>query len=99
MKPLNSGHLRVLKNVSVIERCPLLGGNLRKIVTFGTLFKACPLFGMFAIGRFHCITNVFGCVRDNGILYSNCSKNLNLKNLFLGVYWIENAFKVECKSI
>ena len=28
--------LRVLKNLSVIERCPLLGGNLTKIVTFGT---------------------------------------------------------------
>ena len=36
MEPLNSGHLRVLKNVSVIERCPLLGGNLKEIVTFGT---------------------------------------------------------------
>ena len=35
-KPLNSGHLRVLKKLSVIERCPLLGGNLTKIATFGT---------------------------------------------------------------
>ena len=35
VKPLNSGHLWVLKNVSVIERCLLLGGNLKKIVTFG----------------------------------------------------------------
>ena len=25
-----------LKNLSVIARCPLLGGNLKKIVTFGT---------------------------------------------------------------
>ena len=32
VKPLNSGHLRVLKNLSV--RCPLLGGKLKKIVTF-----------------------------------------------------------------
>ena len=46
MKPLNSGQLRVLKNLSVIKRCPLLGGNLIKIVTFG----------MSAIGRFLCIT-------------------------------------------
>ena len=45
MKPLNSGQLRVLKNLSVIKRCPLLGGNLIKIVTFG----------MSAIGRFLCI--------------------------------------------
>ena len=36
VKPLNSGHLRVLKNLSVIERCPLLGGNFKKIVTLGT---------------------------------------------------------------
>ena len=36
VKPLNSGHLQVLKNMSFIERCPLLGGNLKKIVTFGT---------------------------------------------------------------
>ena len=37
VKPLNSGHLQVLKNVSVIERCPLLGGNFKKVVTFGTI--------------------------------------------------------------
>ena len=36
VKHLNSGHLRVLKNLSVIERCPLLGGYLKRIVTFGT---------------------------------------------------------------
>ena len=36
VKHLNSRHLRVLKNLSVIERCLLLGGNFKKIVTFGT---------------------------------------------------------------
>ena len=36
VKPLNSGHLQIFKNMSFIERCPLLGGNLKKIVTFGT---------------------------------------------------------------
>ena len=36
VKPLNSGHLRVFKNLSVIERCPLLGGYLKRIVTFET---------------------------------------------------------------
>ena len=36
VKPLNSGHLWVLENVSVIERCLLVGINLKKIVTFGT---------------------------------------------------------------
>ena len=59
MKPLNSGHLRVLKNVSVIERCPLLGGNLKKIVTFGTKcfvryswhvrYLGCLLLGGFTV--------------------------------------------------
>ena len=39
---LNSGHLRVLKHLSVIKRCPLLGGSLTKIVTFGTK----PLFAI-----------------------------------------------------
>ena len=36
VKPLNSEHLRVLKNLPVIDRCPLLRGNLIKIVKFGT---------------------------------------------------------------
>ena len=36
VKPLNSRHLRVLKIMSVIERCLLLGGNFKKIVTVGT---------------------------------------------------------------
>ena len=46
VKTLNSGHLRVLKNLSIIESCSLLGGKLSKL---------CPLFGMSAIGRFHCM--------------------------------------------
>ena len=45
----------VLRNLSVIERCPLLGGNLKKIVRMiCLLLMACPLFGVSAIGRFHC---------------------------------------------
>ena len=36
VKSLNSGHLRVLKSLYVIKRCPLLGDSLTKIVTFGT---------------------------------------------------------------
>ena len=35
IKPPNSGHLRVLKNLSVTERYTLLGGDLKRIVTFG----------------------------------------------------------------
>ena len=59
VKPLNSGHLRVLKNLSVIKRCPLLGGSLTKIVTFGTKhfvrywryvrYLGCPLLGGFTV--------------------------------------------------
>ena len=59
VKPLNSGHLQVLKNLSVIEKCPLLGGNLKKIVTFGTKcfvryswhvgYLECPLLGGFTV--------------------------------------------------
>ena len=35
-KPLNSGQLRVFKKLSLSERCLLLGGNFKKIVTFVT---------------------------------------------------------------
>ena len=59
VKPLNSGHLQVLKNLSVIERCQLLGVNLKKIVTFGTKrfvrcswhvrHLGCPLLGGFTV--------------------------------------------------
>ena len=31
VKPLNRGHVGVLKILSVIERCPLLEGNLRRL--------------------------------------------------------------------
>ena len=36
VKSLSSWHLRVFKKLSVIESCPLLGGNLKKIVPFRT---------------------------------------------------------------
>ena len=59
VKPLNSGHLPVLKNLSVIKRCPLLGGSLWKIATFGTKhfvrysrhvrYLGCPLLGGFTV--------------------------------------------------
>ena len=61
VKPLNSGHLLVLKNLSVIKRCPLLGGSLTKIFTFGTKhfvcyarhvhYLRCPLLGGFTVLR------------------------------------------------
>ena len=59
VKPLNTGHLRVLKNLSIIETCPLLGGNLKKLFTIGTIrfvrylwhvrYIECPLLGGFTI--------------------------------------------------
>ena len=61
VKPLNSGRLRVLKNLSVIERCLLLGGNFKKIVTFETkcfvryswyfCYLGCPLLRGFTVGE------------------------------------------------
>ena len=41
VKPLNSGHLLVIKSLSVIKRCPLLGGSVTAIVTFGTKHSVC----------------------------------------------------------
>ena len=62
MKPLNSGHLRFLKNLSVIERCPLLGGNMKKIVIFVVkcfvryswyvCYLRCPLLRGFTVSSF-----------------------------------------------
>ena len=59
MKPLNSGHLRVFKKLSLFERCQLLGDNFKKIVTFGTKWHVryswyvryleCPLLGVFTV--------------------------------------------------
>ena len=62
MKSLNSGHLRVLKDLSVIERCPPLRGNFKKVVTFGTKrfvhysrharIFGCPLLGGITVQTF-----------------------------------------------
>ena len=59
VKPLNTTHLRVLKYLSVTERCPLLGGNFIEIVTFGSKcfdryswhvrYLGCLLFGVFTV--------------------------------------------------
>ena len=61
VKPLNTGHLRVLKYLSVIKRCPLLGGNFKKIVTFRSKcfdryswhvrYLGCPPLGVFTVYR------------------------------------------------
>ena len=58
-EPLNRGHLWVFKNLSNINRCPLLGCSLTKTVTFGTKhfihysrharYLGCPLLGGFTV--------------------------------------------------
>ena len=48
VKPLNSGHLQVLKNLSAIERCLLLGGNLKRLLQLGLNFSS-AIHGMSAI--------------------------------------------------
>ena len=66
VKPLKSGHLQVLKNLSIIEGCLVLGVNLKDNVTFGTkCFVHYSQHGMSTIGRFYyiqenvCITHIF----------------------------------------
>ena len=53
VKPPNSRHLGVLKNLYVIGRCSLLGGDLKKIVTFGAQrfvrYLGCPLLVGFTV--------------------------------------------------
>ena len=66
VKPLNTRHLWALKNVSVIKRCPRLGGSLTMIVTFGTKYFV-HIPGMAAIwdiviGRFHCSNKYLNCI-------------------------------------
>ena len=64
MKPLNSRYLQVLKNLCVIERCPLLGGNLKKIVTFATKCFICyswhvRYLGCLLLGGFTVMTKIW----------------------------------------
>ena len=61
VKPLNSGHLRVLKNLSIVKWRPLLRRSLTKIVIFGTKHFVCyskhvrhlgfPLLGGFPVEK------------------------------------------------
>ena len=49
VKPLYSRHLRTLTSLSVIERCPLLGGKLTKTVAFENKSFVRSIQGMSAI--------------------------------------------------
>ena len=89
VKSLNSGHLRVLKNLSVIERCPLLGGNLKKIVTFGTKcfvryswhvrYLGCPLLGGFTVVKIGIVSKL-QCIVFPIIKTSNFGLRLQVYN-------------------
>ena len=48
VKPLNSRYLRVLKSFSVIERGPLLGGLLKRLLRLGLILFT-TIHGMSAI--------------------------------------------------
>ena len=82
VKPLNSGHLQLLKNSSVIERCPLLGGNLKKIVKFGTecyvryswhvRYLGCPLLGGFTV--------IFTLFTEGSIVHEETEFTVNVGN-------------------
>ena len=50
VRPLNRGHLRVLKKLSVIEGCPLLVGNLKYILTFETKRFVCYSWHVRCLG-------------------------------------------------
>ena len=66
-RTLNGGNLRILKILSFIKRCLLLGCSLTKSVTFGTKhfvhysrhvrYLECPLFGGFTVFTY---TQTFG---------------------------------------
>ena len=77
MKPLNSGQLRVLKNV----RRALLGGNLKKIVTFGSKrfvrYSWHVRYLVSAIERFHCVnkTLLFHCIELGSKFYFELKPN------------------------
>ena len=49
MKPLNSGNRRVLKKLTVIDRCPLLGGNFKKRLSHLGLIDLSTIQGISAI--------------------------------------------------
>ena len=74
VKPLNRGHLLVLKHLSVIKMYLLLAGSLTKIVTFGTKhfvrysrhvrYLGCPLLGGSTVLKLYLFSdkNIIFCI-------------------------------------
>ena len=97
VKPLNSGHLRVLKNLSVIKRCPLLGGSLTKTFTFGTKYYVryswhvrylgCPLLSGFTvhITRSDFLIQLY-IIKFNSMSFQHLSCIMSLFKLFKEVF-------------
>ena len=75
VKPLNSGHLRVLKYLSVIKWCSLLRGSLTKIIKFRTKhfvrdwrhvrYLGYPLLGGFTVLRIDGVSNLICFITTN----------------------------------
>ena len=91
VKPLKSGHLQVLKNLSIIEGCLVLGVNLKSNVTFGTKcfvhysqhvhYLGCPLLGGFTVYRKMSVLHIFFSVSaklrgPNNTLSSDMTKSI-----------------------
>ena len=111
MKPLNSGHLRFLKNLSVIERCPLLGGNMKKIVIFVVkcfvryswyvCYLRCPLLRGFTVSSFILLGKAAWDMqwryreKRNDQEHHEKTSFFHLAEFFLFCFW-ENAFFNSC---
>ena len=103
----DSGHLRVLKNLSVIKRCPLLRVGLKKIVIFGpkrfvrysrhVCYLGCPLlrvFTVFIVVRYFLFNFInFGVmVFLNKITVINSRNCINVFNRFIIPSLFNNFF-------
>ena len=86
VKPLNSVPERVLKYLSVIERCPLLGDNFRKIVTFGTKRFVC----------YSWYVRYLGCPLWEVSLYSHQNEILNFQCLCLNTCSVIYQHLIPC---
>ena len=89
VKPPNSGHLRVLKNLSAIETCPLLGGRLTKIVTFETKH----------FGRYSTHVRYLECPPLGGFTVPNIWEDLRLPNSESGTFFPGKICDLENRAL
>ena len=100
VKSLNSGHLRVLKKFSVIKRCPLLGGSLRNIVTFGTKHfvhysRHARYLGYPPLGAFT-VFELKTFLKNGGIRYkpNRVNPSFTLNDTTIGTPMRDNSYSV-----